>query len=272
MINKLNTCLTVAGADSGGEAGVQADLQVFNYFNCHGLSVLSATTAQSYSRVLSVNPVGIKAFEDQLEVVFSDFQPACIKTGMLVAGEYINSFLERKPSSSQLVVDPLMISTSGTELLDKSAWGVMRDLLIPKADIVAPNFPELRFLLGAADMDNAEEMLQRYFERVHVPVYLKGGHNAEAPSTDYFIDSGGLWSLKTEELEIKASHGTGCRVSSALTAGLSNGLSGLQSAINTKKYLHQSLKSYKALPDGQYVMAPFSNSINQVNVEIEKLA
>ncbi|EDM26488.1 hypothetical protein LNTAR_05919 [Lentisphaera araneosa HTCC2155] len=271
MINKLNTCLTIAGADSGGEAGVQADLQVFNYFNCHALSVLSATTAQSYSRVLSVNPVGITAFEDQLEVVFSDFQPACIKTGMLVDGEYINVFLERKPSSAQLVVDPLMMSTSGTELLEKSAWGVMRDLLIPSANMVTPNFPELRFLLGIDEVMCGEEMVQRYFDLVQVPVYLKGGHNAEAPSIDFFIDESGLWSLKTDELEIKASHGTGCRVSSALTAGLSNGLSGLQAAINTKKYLHQSLKSYKALSDGQYVMAPFSSSLDQVNVEIEKL-
>ena len=271
MINKLNTCLTVAGADSGGEAGVQADLQVFNYFNCHALSVLSATTAQSYSRVLSVNPVSIDAFKDQLDVVFSDFQPVCIKTGMLVDAKYINSFLERRPSDSQLVVDPLMMSTSGTELLTKNSWGVMKDLLISSASVVTPNFPELQYLLGVGEVMCGEEMVQRYFDQVQVPLYLKGGHNAEAPSIDFFIDESGLWSLKTDVLEIQASHGTGCRVSSALAAGLANGLSPLQSAINTKKYLHQSLSDFKTLANGQCVMAPLTKDLDEVSVAIEKL-
>ena len=271
MLDKTNTCLTIAGSDSGGEAGVQADLQVFNYFRCHALSVVTATTAQSYSRVLSINEVSADSFRDQLDVVFSDFQPNAIKTGMLVKKEFIELFLERKPDVISLVVDPLMLSTSGTELLAKDSWLMMKDLLIPQASIVTPNYPELQFLLNSKESEGGDVMVQKFFEDVQVPVYLKGGHNPKAPSVDYFINSDGLWSIRSEEMNIKASHGTGCRLSAALTAGLSKGFSGTDAAVAAKKYLHASLSNYSVLSNDKAVMAPVSLGLDGVRVDLQKL-
>ncbi|MDD7986713.1 bifunctional hydroxymethylpyrimidine kinase/phosphomethylpyrimidine kinase [Lentisphaera marina] len=267
----MNTCLTVAGSDSGGEAGIQADLQVFNYFNCHALSVLTATTAQSRSRVLSTNEVSLESFSDQLEVIFSDFEFKSMKTGMLVGKRFIECFLEKKPGTIDLVVDPLMVSTSGTDLLNRDAWALMKDVLIPQASIVTPNFPELHYLLNSQGIESGEVIIQKFFEELGVPVYLKGGHNPQAPSVDYFINSDGLWTLTTEQLLVKASHGTGCRLSAALAAGLANDLNELDAAIKAKQYLSASLKNYKTLKSGQAVMAPLSCSVDEIRVDLEKI-
>ncbi|WDE95463.1 hydroxymethylpyrimidine/phosphomethylpyrimidine kinase [Lentisphaera profundi] len=271
MDMKVNTCLSVAGSDSGGEAGVQADLQVFNHYKCHALSVISANTAQSPLRVQSVNPVSITAFKDQLEVVFSDFSPRCMKTGVLVGGDYIESLLTMKPKDIDLVVDPLMLSTSGTKLLEVTAWSLMKDQLIPEASVVTPNYPELEYLSACDGSLSGMEMLQEYFMKYAVPTYLKGGHNLLAPSTDLFINSQGLWEIKTEALQIRASHGTGCRLSAAICAGLANGLSQLDAAIEAKKYLYRCLSSSRVLDDGRAVMAPLSMEHKEVQVEVVKL-
>ena len=217
----VKCCLSVAGSDSGGEAGLQADLQAFSYFNCHGLNAVTAVTAQNPDEILSRNEVGVACFEDQLKAL-QVFPIAAAKTGMLVSQSYIEVLLKYLPE--KLVVDPLMISTSGVSLLDSDSCDFMKSELIPKATVLTPNLLEAEFLLGVK-MGSMEGYAKALFQQYGVAVYLKGGHSVACESTDYFVCADGLWSLSSEKLDAPAVHGTGCRLSAALCANLALGKS-----------------------------------------------
>jgi hydroxymethylpyrimidine/phosphomethylpyrimidine kinase len=260
----VKCCLSVAGSDSGGEAGLQADLQAFTYFGCHGLTAVSAVTAQNPDEILSRNEVSLACFEDQLKAL-QVFPVAAAKTGALVSQSYIEVLLDYLPE--KLVVDPLMISSSGVSLLDANSCDYMKSELIPKATILTPNLPEAEFLLGEKE-GTMEAYAKALFQRYGVAVYLKGGHSLVGESTDYFICEDGLWSLSSEKLVAPAVHGTGCRLSSALCANLALGNSLIESALASKVYMQEALSSWARLPDGRAVLMPVSSRGESSEVEL----
>lgn len=221
-------CLTIAGSDSGGGAGIQADLKTFAALGVHGVSVVTVLTAQNTQGVTAVHPVPVKHLRAELDAVFDDFAIAAVKTGMLGDARTVRCVareLERR-KPRWLIVDPVMIATSGARLLDKNAVRVLIDELIPLADVLTPNLPEAEALTGIAiktarDGERAATMLRDVGARI---VLLKGGHGRGREIVDRGHDVRGSFEIRHRRLPFDA-HGTGCTLSAALAAELAKGRS-----------------------------------------------
>ena len=220
--------LTIAGSDSGGGAGVQADLKTFHARGVHGLSAIAAITSQNTRGVTAVHPVPLKHIRSQIAAVFDDFPVGAVKTGMLGDAATVR-LVAREMAARQpawLVVDPVMIATSGARLLDEDAIAVMVGELIPLADVLTPNLPEAEALLGypirsAKDCIRAGADLLAMGAR---SVLLKGGHGSGREVVDRFFDTRGVVELRHPRLKLEA-HGTGCTLASAVAAELAKGQS-----------------------------------------------
>lgn len=219
-------CLTIAGSDSGGGAGIQADLKTFATLGVHGASAITALTAQNTRGVGAVHPVPIKHLRAELDAVFDDFPIVAVKTGMLGDARTVrgvaHALARRKPR--WLVVDPVMIATSGARLLDPDAVRVLMDELIPLADALTPNLPEAEALLGTRirntrDAERAGSDLLSMGTRA---VLLKGGHGRARQVVDRWFDVRGVLEFRHPRLPGDY-HGTGCTLSSAFAAELAKG-------------------------------------------------
>ncbi|TBR39002.1 MULTISPECIES: bifunctional hydroxymethylpyrimidine kinase/phosphomethylpyrimidine kinase [Dyella] len=218
--------LTIAGSDSGGGAGIQADLKAFHARGVHGLSVIAAITSQNTRGVTAVHAVPLSHIRSQIDAVFDDFPIAAAKTGMLgnaaITRLVAREMRKRKPA--WLVVDPVMIATSGARLLTEDAVAAMVNDLIPLADVLTPNLPEAEALLGRElrtrkDLDQAGEDLLSLGAS---SVLLKGGHARGGEVVDRFFDAKGVLELRHPRLKIEG-HGTGCTLASAIAAELAKG-------------------------------------------------
>lgn len=218
--------LTIAGSDSGGGAGIQADLKTFAAHGVHGLSALAAVTAQNTRAVTSVHAVPIRELERQIDAVFDDFRIAVVKIGMLGTAAAVRC-VARAISAHRpplVVLDPVMISTSGATLLPAAAVRALRARLLPLATIVTPNLPEAYALsgvriAGAAGLEPAARALR---ELTSAAVLLKGGHLPRGPIVDLLLDDVGVTRMTHERLRVSA-HGTGCTLASAIAARLARG-------------------------------------------------
>ncbi|MHA6204022.1 bifunctional hydroxymethylpyrimidine kinase/phosphomethylpyrimidine kinase [Dyella soli] len=241
--------LTIAGSDSGGGAGIQADLKTFHARGVHGLSVIAAITSQNTRGVSAVHTVPLKHIRSQIAAVFDDFPVGAVKTGMLgsaaVTRLVASELRTRKPA--WLVVDPVMIATSGARLLDADAVQAMLDELIPLADVLTPNLPEAEALLGrklrnAKDFDRAGEALLGLGAR---SVLLKGGHSQERDVVDRYYDARGVVELRHARMPIEG-HGTGCTLASAIAAELARGKPPRSAVRRAVAYVHRALaRSYQ---------------------------
>jgi hydroxymethylpyrimidine/phosphomethylpyrimidine kinase len=219
-------CLTIAGSDSGGGAGIQADLKTFAALGVHGTSAITALTAQNTQGVTAVHPVPAKHLRAALDAVFDDFDIAAVKTGMLGDARTVRCVVHglehRKPR--WLVVDPVMIATSGARLLDADAVRVLIEKLVPLADVLTPNLPEAEALTGIAIRnarggERAAEKLRAFGAQA---VLLKGGHGRGREVVDRWFDARGSFEIRNRKLPFEA-HGTGCTLSAALAAELAKG-------------------------------------------------
>jgi hydroxymethylpyrimidine/phosphomethylpyrimidine kinase len=219
-------CLTIAGSDSGGGAGIQADLKTFAALGVHGVSAITALTAQNTQGVSDVHMVPRKHLRAELDAVFDDFAIAAVKTGMLGDARTIRcvarELARRRPR--WLVVDPVMIATSGARLLDRQAVRVLVERLIPLADVLTPNLPEAEALTGisirnARDGQRAADKMLTFGAKA---VLLKGGHGRGREVVDRWFDPRGSFEIRHRRLPFDA-HGTGCTLSAALTAELARG-------------------------------------------------
>lgn len=232
--------LTIAGSDSGGGAGIQADLKTFAANGCYGASVLTALTAQNTLGVTAIHPVPPDFVRAQMEAVFSDIGFDAVKIGMLFSVELIETVAaalkEFRPAN--VVLDPVMVAQSGDRLIRDEAAAAIKELLIPLADLITPNLPEAEVILGrpvtdAAAMTEAARDLARLGCGA---VLLKGGHLAAAPGTDYLYRPGRdrLVEYTAAPVTTVNNHGTGCTLSSALAAHLAHGLT-LEGAVQAAK-------------------------------------
>jgi hydroxymethylpyrimidine/phosphomethylpyrimidine kinase len=238
--------LTIAGSDSGGGAGIQADLKTFHAHHVHGLSVIAAITSQNTRGVTAVHSVPLGHIRSQIEAVFADFPIAAVKTGMLGNAKTVRLIAKelRKRKPAWLVVDPVMISTSGSRLLDEDAVEAMVDELIPLADVLTPNLPEAEALLGyplrtARQLADAGEALLALGAG---GVLLKGGHARGGEVVDRYFDDRGMMEIRHARLP-REGHGTGCTLASAIAAELSCGQTPRSAVRRASAYVYRALKN-----------------------------
>jgi hydroxymethylpyrimidine/phosphomethylpyrimidine kinase len=238
-------CLTIAGSDSGGGAGIQADLKTFAALGVHGLSAITAITAQNTRGVRAIHAVPLKHLRAQLDALFEDFPVAAVKTGMLGDAKTTRCVSRelRLRNPAWLVVDPVMIATSGARLLDDDAVRVLRDELIPLADVLTPNLPEAEALLGLRIKTprDAERAAQSLLDLGTGAVLLKGGHARGREVVDLFADARGIAEFRHPRLDIQA-HGTGCTLSAALAGDLSRGTTPRTAARRATDFVQRALR------------------------------
>ncbi|HEY1718566.1 MAG TPA: bifunctional hydroxymethylpyrimidine kinase/phosphomethylpyrimidine kinase [Verrucomicrobiae bacterium] len=234
MINRkrLPVALTIAGSDSGGGAGIQADLKTFAALGVHGASAIACLTAQNPRRVLGIETCSPKMLRQQLEAVFEELKPAAVKTGMLFSAENISvvtNFFQNskfKTQNSKLVVDPVLISTSGAKLLEPKAMKILKEKLLPLATLVTPNLSEAEILAGQK-ISSVEEM-RVAAKKIHLQsgcaVLVKGGHLKNSKeAVDIFFDGKTELLLSAPFVKGVRTHGTGCTYSAAICAALALG-------------------------------------------------
>jgi hydroxymethylpyrimidine/phosphomethylpyrimidine kinase len=225
----LPRLLAIAGSDSGGGAGIQADLKAFARCGAHGMTAITAITAQNTVGVTAVHAVPPDVIVDQVRAVVSDIGVDAVKIGMLGTAatiEAVDSALDLI-GDAPVVIDPVMVSESGAVLLDGDARDLLRERLVPRATVVTPNLPEARVLAGGGE-ERPEQLARAVHALGPAAVVVTGGHREEA--TDVFFDGRELIAIPGERHPDGAAHGSGCTHSSALAAHLALGLSPLEAA------------------------------------------
>jgi hydroxymethylpyrimidine/phosphomethylpyrimidine kinase len=247
--------LTIAGSDSGGGAGIQADLKTFSALGVYGASVITALTAQNTKGVSAIHDVPADFVTAQIDAVFSDLDVAAVKIGMVSQSAVIAAIaagLERwRPRA--VVLDPVMIAASGDRLLAPDAIDVLKRVLIPHALVLTPNLPEAAALLDApiatteSDMRAQGERLLALGPRA---VLVKGGHAESAESVDLLIEPGAFTRLAADRIATENTHGTGCTLSSAIAAGLAKGLVLAEAVRAAKIYVTDALAAANRIKIG----------------------
>jgi hydroxymethylpyrimidine/phosphomethylpyrimidine kinase len=248
--------LTIAGSDSSGGAGIQADLKTFTALGVYGASVITALTAQNTRGVQAVEVIRPAFVLQQIDAVLSDLDVGAIKTGMLATAQIVSAVAARlRPAACPLVVDPVMVATSGDMLLAADAVGsIIRDLA-PLATVITPTMPEAARLLGIAEARSEPEAIGQAQALLRMlgsqAVLLKGGHGEGHVAIDYLCDHTGIERFARPRIDTPHTHGTGCVLSAAIAALLAQG-AGLREAIGrSKDFVWQGLQSSAALRVGQ---------------------
>ena len=265
--NEVYPCaLTIAGSDSGGGAGIQADLRTFNAYGVFGTSVITALTAQNPLEVTGIEGVTPAFVGKQIETVLRCLPVTVVKTGMLFSAEIIAEVANALTGGARiLVVDPVMVSTSGARLLEESAVKALKEHILPLADWITPNLPEAELLLGrkladrGAMIDGALELASIY----GADILLKGGHAVGDKAVDFVVMDGELYELATPRVKIDGeavAHGTGCTLSAALAAGFAIELAVDEALTAAKGFIYGSLVEAVDFGGGLKGMYPPSQS------------
>lgn len=249
--------LTIAGSDSSGGAGIQADLKTFSALGVYGASVLTALTAQNTQGVQGVLSVPADFVTAQMTSVLDDLEVRAIKTGMLADTAIIRAVvtgLARLQQAIPLVVDPVMVATSGDLLLARDAVETMKSELLPRATLVTPNLPEAAALLGcaiAADEGEAQTQLKALTRLGAGAVLLKGGHGDGPEAVDLLAVDGVVHRLAAQRVTTRNTHGTGCTLSAAIAANLATGSRLLDAVTAAKAYVHEAISAGRDLGIGR---------------------
>jgi hydroxymethylpyrimidine/phosphomethylpyrimidine kinase len=239
--------LTIAGSDSGGGAGIQADLKTFSAIGCYGMSVITALTAQNTQGVKAIHAVPPAFAVEQIDAVLSDIGADAIKIGMLYSPELIEAVAQelKKYGARKIVLDPVMVAQSGDKLLQDDAIEAIKTHLMPLADVVTPNIPEASVLCGMqltqwGDIESAAETLAKYGSR---SILIKGGHGDERKSNDLlFLSSEGRFvSLAADRIKTNNNHGTGCTLSSAIASYMAKGKDIEEAVQEAKTFMNQAI-------------------------------
>jgi hydroxymethylpyrimidine/phosphomethylpyrimidine kinase len=261
MTHPVPVALTIAGSDCSAGAGIQADLKTFQHFHVHGLTAITCVVSETARIVRAVHPVPVDILCDQISLMLESFPITAIKTGMLFSAAHVTAvarILQQHPGIP-LVVDPVMIASTGESLLEPEALTAYRELLLPLARVITPNVPEAEALLGGHITDEAtlEAASRRLSQQFGTAVLLKGGHLPGPDCLDLLVDQGGLLRFMAPRIQLAGSHGTGCTFAAALTAVLACGKSLPEAVGQAKNFLGQTLReSYQfAAPNGGSVHA-----------------
>lgn len=248
-MKKYNRVLTIAGSDSGGGAGIQADIKAISAMGCYAASAITAITVQNTLRVQAVHPVPLDILEGQIDAVLSDIGADAIKIGMLHSAEVVNLVADMigKHEIRNVVLDPVMVSTSGHRLIEEDAVEVIMRRLMPLARVITPNIPEAEILAGCSisGEDVFDEIARKLSGNTGVSVLLKAGHLSGDSLVDYFYNAeeGTITKLPSKRVHTRNTHGTGCTLSSAFAAALAKGEDLTAAAVSAKKYIEQAIIS-----------------------------
>lgn len=242
----MKTCLTIAGSDSSGGAGIQADLKTMTVNGVYAMSVITALTAQNTQGVSGILDVSPEFITSQMDAVFTDIYPDAIKIGMVSSPEIVEAIAKSLENyeAKNIVLDPVMVATSGAVLLKEEAMDSLINRLIPLADVITPNIPEGEILAGMKienedDMKKAAEIIG---EKYNCAVLLKGGHKVNDASDLLYRKGDFKWFI-SERIDNNNTHGTGCTLSSAIAANLAKGEDLNQAIKNAKEYLTGALRA-----------------------------
>jgi len=249
----MKICLSIAGFDNSGGAGLQADLKTFAATGTYGTCVLTALPIQNTQGVTAQYGIPLDAITAQLKTLFTDIKPNTIKIGMLYSApiiELVSDFLHANAKSIPIILDPVMIATSGDRLLQESAIEALKKQLIPMATLITPNLPEAKFLTN--HYDNIETMSKNLIDLGANAVLLKGGHQDNDRCDDFFHDSDNntFW-LHAKRIQTQNTHGTGCTLSSAIASFVAQGDDILTACKKAKAYLSQAILNAKSLVIGK---------------------
>lgn len=261
---QIAKALTIAGSDSSGGAGIQADLKTFAAQGVYGCSVITAITAQNTMGVFDVYPLPPNIVQKQLEAVLSDIDPDVIKIGMLANSSIIHSVADtlREFPKKPLVLDPVMAAKSGDRLLEREAVRSLQEELFPLTSILTPNIPEAEYLIGNPIQSEGymREAARKILKMGVASVLIKGGHAVQQSPPqkkggrlviDLFYDGRVMREIKGPRIDTLHTHGTGCTLSSAIAAGLAIGLAPLEAIQNARDYLTAALRNAYAVGEGK---------------------
>lgn len=242
----MKKVLTIAGSDCSGGAGIQADLKTITAHKMYGMSAVTSLTAQNTTGVYGISDVSEDFLAEQLECIFSDIFPDAVKIGMVSNAGLIKVIAEKlkKYSPSNIVLDPVMVSTSGSRLLRDDAQEALTELLMPLADVITPNIPEAEVLAGekitkSRDMVETGKLI---YDRLSgkTAVLIKGGHDLNTANDMLYVNGGSVW-FEGERIDNDNTHGTGCTLSSAIACNLAQGLDLMKAVEGAKKYISGAL-------------------------------
>jgi hydroxymethylpyrimidine kinase/phosphomethylpyrimidine kinase/thiamine-phosphate diphosphorylase len=264
------TVLTIAGSDSGGGAGIQADLKTITLLGSYGMSAITALTAQNSTGVSGIHPCPADFVAEQIDAVLSDFGADVIKTGMLFSEDIVRIVAERlATSSTPAVIDPVMIAKGGAPLLQQSAVQCLKEEILPKAFLLTPNLPEAEALVGflvrnESEMEKAAVRLQEMGARY---VLIKGGH-LESAAVDLLLTDGDLHRFRSERFETRHTHGTGCSYAAAIASFLAQGVLIEQAVGLAKQFIREAIRTAPGLgkghgPINHYQAAQFLNRTSE---------
>lgn len=236
--------LSIAGSDPSGGAGIQADLKTFSALGCYGMAAMTALTAQNTTGVSAIHEIPAEFVTAQLKALFTDIRIDAVKIGMAGSVETIAAVASilKEYAPRHIIVDPVMVSQSGSRLISDEAIKASMDYLIPLASVVTPNIPEAEVLLGRKYDGDMEGMARDLLKLGSRAVLLKGGHLTGAQSIDVFADQIGVQSFEAVRIKTNNTHGTGCTLSSALACFLAKGLDPAEAARAAKEYLTGALQ------------------------------
>ena len=258
MVAAMRTALTIAGSDSGGGAGLQADLKSFTAVGVHGTSVITCVTSQNTHAVTSIFPLPAAEIRSQIRAVLDDFEVRGAKTGMLYSREIIEAVavVASRPGFPPLVVDPVMVATSGARLLQDDAVSAYRERLLPRAALVTPNLDEAKVFLGRAiaSADAMPDAARRLADSLGCPVLLKGGHLAGETVVDVLWDGRRSWWWEGNRIGGVTTHGTGCTLSAAVAARLSHGDMLPEACAAARDHLRRVMMEPAELSDGRRLL------------------
>jgi hydroxymethylpyrimidine/phosphomethylpyrimidine kinase len=261
MPRTIPAALTIAGSDCSAGAGAQADLKTFQHFRIHGLTAITCVVSETALTVRAVHAVSPAMLEDQLSLMLDSFPLAAAKSGMLFSAAHIEVVARvlRKHPQLTLVVDPVMIASTGDPLLEPDAIDAYRELLFPLATLITPNLHEAQALLGKtiaheSELDAAAIELQ---QKYNTAILLKGGHLDHPECIDALVDANVIQRFSSPRLAVQASHGTGCTLSAAITAQLALGAKLPVAIANAKSYLNETLRQSYSFqsPNGEVIHA-----------------
>jgi len=252
-MSKMKNVLTIAGSDSSGGAGIQADLKTFSAHGVYGMSVVTAITAQNTQGVMAVQDITADIVSKQIEAIFEDIRVDALKIGMTSQISTINAISEgiKRYTPSNIVLDPVMVSKSGYHLLQQSAIEALINVLLPLAQVVTPNIPEAEVITGMkisciADMEKAAKAIYRMGPK---SVLIKGGH-LEREATDLLFDGTGFTYFKGKRIDTRNTHGTGCTLSAAIASNLAAGCPVKEAVTRAKEYITTAIENSLSIGKG----------------------
>ncbi len=250
MNKRYNAVLTIAGSDSGGGAGIQADIKSISANGAYASTVITASTAQNTQGISDIYPMPLAHIQAQLDAVLSDIEFGAVKIGMLHSSEVINMVKKtlQRYNIDKIILDPVMIATSGDKLVNDEAINSLKDFL-PNVYLITPNIPEAELLIGhSITLENTKQSAKEIGEKFSVSVLLKGGHlEAQSMMTDilFIHESKKIVTIHNQAFETKHTHGTGCSLSSSIATYISLGLELEEAVVKSCKYVNEAIEAGK---------------------------